>query len=144
MKKLPKTEHASGLSTSLLLRTDFSDDAAWESLCTAIQEPDPVYGFQALVTCISDRDYDGLTVEQLISLVPEDMTFLFVADRIALTHPERPILVVDLYHEPGRTFRVIPTSMGAVENNLNLANMDFYELADCAGPDGIFRGIPES
>src|SRR5262249_9500733 len=123
---------------------DFSDDAAWDSIGAAIQEPDPLYGFQAYVTCISDRDYEGLTVEQLIPLVPEEMTFIFIADWIALTHPERPILVADLYHEPGRTFRVIPAAMWAVENNLSLANMDFYELADHAGPDGIFRGIPEN
>jgi hypothetical protein len=144
MKPIPRTEHPSGQSMSLVLRTDFSDDAAWDSICVSVQEPDPEYGFQALVTCISDRDYDGLTVERLISLVPGEMTFIFVADRMALTHPERPILAVDLHREPGRTFRVIPTCMWAVENNLNLANMDFYELADCADPDGIFRSIPES
>jgi hypothetical protein len=32
--------------------------------------------------------------------------------------------------------------MWAVENNRSLANMDFHELADYAGPDGILRGIP--
>jgi hypothetical protein len=32
VKKLPKSEN------SLVLRTDFSDDSAWESICAAIRE----------------------------------------------------------------------------------------------------------
>ncbi len=31
MKKIPKTKH------SLMIRTDFSDDQLWESLCAAAQ-----------------------------------------------------------------------------------------------------------
>ena len=140
MKTLPKTEDSSGLLVSLVLRTDFSDDAAWESLCAAMEARDDEFGFQAQAQCISDRDYDGLTVEQILPLVPDGMRFLFIADRIALADPEHPILVVDLDDESGRTFRVIPTFMWAVENNLSLANIDFYEMADSADPDGILRG----
>jgi hypothetical protein len=44
--------------------------------------------------------------------------------------------------ELGRTFRVIPSEMWDVENNLSLANMDFPEFAGSTGPDGIFRGFP--
>ncbi|HET7601047.1 MAG TPA: hypothetical protein VFK09_12185 [Gemmatimonadales bacterium] len=51
--------------------------------------------------------------------------------------------MVDLYAEPGRTFRVVPRETWAVENNLSIANMDFAEFADRADPDGIFRGFPE-
>ncbi len=67
---------------------------------------------------------------------------MFIVDRIALTHPEHPILVVDLYTEPGRTFRVIPAEMWAVENNLSIVNMDFFEFADYVDQDGIYRGFP--
>ena len=137
MKELPKTEDA------LVLRTDFSDDAAWEKVCTAIREP--VGEFRANVDCISDRAYDGLTVEQLLALAKQgpDRTFAFLVDGAALTRPDHPILVVDLGDEPGRTFRVIPSEMWGVENNLSLANMDFHEFADNADPDGVFRGFPE-
>ena len=128
---------------SLLLRTDFSDDAAWAALCEAVQIPSEE-GFQANLDCISDPAYDGLTVEQLVKLVPKggDRAFAFVADRIALTEPEQPVLVVDLYDEPGRTFRVIPREMWGVENNLSIANMDYSEFADSADADGVFRGFP--
>jgi len=126
---------------ALMLRTDFSDDAAWESICAAAAR-ESADGFRASVNCVSDRQYNGLTVDRLLSTLAEGThSFIFVVDRVALTHPERPILVVDLYAEPGRTFRVIPEAMWGVENNLSLSNMDFHEFADCVGPDGIFRGL---
>src|SRR5262245_14554002 len=113
MRKLPKTENA------LLLRTDFSDDAAWAALCAAAQAR-TADGFQAYLTCVSDPVFDGLTVEELVALAPKggDHTFAFLADRTALADPEQPVLVVDLYEQPGRTFRVIPRELSAVENNL--------------------------
>jgi hypothetical protein len=40
-------------------------------------------------------------------------------------------------------FRVIPSQMWSVENNLSIANMDFFEFADAVGDDGIFRGFPK-
>jgi hypothetical protein len=138
VKKLPKSDN------SLLLRTDFSDDAAWADLCEAVQLPSEE-GFQARLNCISDPAYNGLTVAQLVALAPKggDHTFAFIADRVAITNPDRPVLVVDLYDEPGRTFRVIPREMWGVENNLSIANMDYSEFADNADPDGVFRGFPQ-
>src|SRR5437588_9978593 len=101
VKTLPKSDN------SLLLRTDFSDDSAWAALCEAVQVPSEE-GFQAHLDFISDPVYDGLTVDQLAKLAPKggdhNPAFAFIADRIALTDPERPVLVVDLYDEPGRTF----------------------------------------
>jgi hypothetical protein len=138
MKDLPET------GNSLLLRTDFSDDTAWVALCHAARS-ESEEGFQARLECVSDPAYDGLTTEQLVILArkTDNLSFVFLADRVALTNPERPILVVDLYDEPGRTFRVIPCEMWGVENNLSLANMDYSEFADNVDPDGIFRGFPQ-
>ena len=136
MKKLPNTKDTP------VVRTDFSDDAAWESICSAIRRP--VGEFRAFIDCISDPAYEGLNVQQLVSLVPSDFghNVLFVVDRTALTHPESPVLVVDLGRERGRTFRVVPREMWGVENNLSISNMDFYEFADNVDPDGIFRDFP--
>jgi hypothetical protein len=138
MKKLPKTENG------LVIRTDFSDDSAWEAVRTAIRAaggelPD-------FVTYISDPAYQGLTVNQLTELVPEgaEPTYVFMVDHTTLTHPDHPILVVDLYSERGRTFRALPSEMFSIEANLSLANMDFDEFADNVDPDGIFRGFPEA
>ena len=139
MKKLPQSDN------SLLLRTDFADDAAWTALCEAVRVPSED-GFQAGVDCISDPAFDGLTIEQLIALAAQSghYSFVFIVDRLALTDPEMPVLVVDLYDEPGRTFRVIPGEMWGVENNLSIANMDYAEFAENADPDGVFRGFPRT
>jgi hypothetical protein len=136
--KLPEPDQ------SLLLRTDFSDDAAWTALCDAVRAPSEE-GFQAGVPCISDLACNGLTVEQLMNELQKsgDRTFAFVADRTALTVRGWPVLVVDLYDQPGRTFRVIAREMWGVENNLSIANMDFSEFADNVDPDGVFRGFPK-
>lgn len=138
MKHIPETKNA------LVLRTDFSDDAGWASICAAIREP--VGEFKAYVDFLNDPEYDGITTEQLRALIPQGSKhpFIFIVDRIALFHPDHPLLVVDLYTEPGRKFRVIPSEMGGVENNLSIANMDFAEFADVVDREGVFRGFPES
>jgi hypothetical protein len=142
VKQLPN------IANSLLLRTDFSDDAAWASLCAAARQPN-ADGFTAYVTCISDQTYDGLTVPQLVALAPQGdqsgrQTFAFIADQRTFSDPERPVLVVDLYDRPGRTFRVIPREMWSVENNLSISNMDYDEFAKSVDSDGVFRGFPQA
>jgi hypothetical protein len=58
-------------------------------------------------------------------------------------HDERPDdLVLDLneYNEQvGRTFRAVPRQVEPITVNLALANMSFFEFADSADPDGVFR-----
>lgn len=135
MKNIPQTENA------LVLRTDFSDDAAWEAVCAAIVEG--VDGFCAYVDFLSDREYDRATSEQVLRVVPQpyEHTFMFIVDHITLSRPDHPILVLDLYAEPGRAFRVIPSRAGSIESNLSIANMDFEDYADSVDPDGVFRGF---
>lgn len=138
MKPLPISDQ------TLLLRTDFSNDAAWASLYAAIKQPSEE-GFLAYVDCISDPDYADLTTEELLTQSEgSNRGFTLIADRRTLTDPELPILVLDLTDQPGRIFRVIPRELWGVENNLSLANMDYHEFADCADPDGVFRGFPDS
>ena len=137
MNPVPKTKDC------LVLRTDFSDDAAWSALSAAIQEQ--VGEFRAQVTPLSDRTFNGATVEDVARLAAEaGHTFIFIADQVALTHPEHPVLVVDLTNMPGSTFRVIPSEAWSVENNLSLGNMDFDEFASAVDGDGVFRGFRET
>jgi len=137
MKKLPSTRE------SLVLRTDFSDTAAWQKICQTIQQPQTEDEFRANVECISDPAFTGSSVENIVSLsTGSERTFVFLVDSEALSNPQHPILVVDLYRQPGRTFRVIPSEMWGVENNLSLANMDFDEFANAVDEDGVFRGFP--
>ena len=55
--------------------------------------------------------------------------------------PQRTLLVVDRLHERGRWFRVTLEEAWAVENNLSLFNMDFFEFASAVDDDGVFRGF---
>jgi hypothetical protein len=126
---------------SLVLRTDYSDDAAWERLSAAIRAPDGE--FRANVASVSDPTLEGLDVEQVIAVLPADFerSFIFIVDEATIRHAEHPLLVVDLFEERGRTFRVIPSAMWSVENNLSIANMDFHEFAESVQADGVFRGF---
>lgn len=68
-------------------------------------------------------------------------SFLLIADAAAVGRDVHAVLVVDLVDEPGRSFRAAPGEAQSVENNLSLANMDFFEFAESVGPDGVFRGF---
>jgi len=140
MKGLPTANS----DRSLFLRTDFSDDVAWEALCVAIQEPS-IEGFVASFDYVNDPIYAGLGVEELLNLRPDEAGhyFLYVADAKCFANSECPILVVDLYTDPGRTIRVIQSEVCGVENNLSISNMDFEDFEDEAGPDGVFRGFTD-
>jgi hypothetical protein len=133
LKNIPETENA------LVLRTDFSDDALWKAVCTAIREP--VDGFLAYVDFLDDPEYDCVTAGQVVGALPPDYehTFIFIVDAVTLSGPDHPILVVDLLDEPGRTFRVIPSCAGSIENNLSIANMGFEDFAESVDSDGVYR-----
>jgi hypothetical protein len=125
------------IERAFALRTDFSDEGAWKSLCAAIRDTDAGLNF------INDAKYDGVTPDQLPLLLPQDssLAFVFILDRIALLHPEHPILIVDLLDTPGRAFRAIISEIKNIESNLSIANMGFDEFAEAVGHDGIFRGF---
>jgi hypothetical protein len=130
-------------SGTLVIRTDFAHQAEWDAIREAIMEPQTPDGFTPSVQFVDDRKYEGLAVSQLLDLAPADAAFLaFLVDHQALTHPDRPVLTVNIWQRDGRTFRVIPSEMWGVENNLSLQNMDWEEFANSVGEDGVFRGFP--
>ncbi len=57
-----------------------------------------------------------------------------------MTHPERPILCIDI-DMPHDIFRVIPEALWSAENNLSIANMGFEEFVEATGAEGIYRGF---
>jgi hypothetical protein len=130
---------------SLVIRTDFSDDSIWNELKSAITQRDPVHGFQANVEFVDDTKYAGVTTAGVLELFPEgsNHSFVFLVDSKTIRSPEHPVLCIELFDERGRTFRVVPSLIWGVENNLAIANMDFAEFADNADEDGVFRGFPE-
>lgn len=144
-----------GLDVSLVIRTDFSHPQEWIEVQVAIAEPQTEDGFTAFVTFVDQREYEGIMPSELLEMVPADVhhAVAFLVDTEALTHPDRPILVVNLYDyvedledqgkgpQYGATFRVVPSEIWSIQNNLTISNMDWKEFADNVDGDGIFRGF---
>ena len=136
--KLPDYDYA------LVIRTDFSDDAAWEQLCSVVKQPRFEYETRAPLECIDDESCSGLAPGDVASVLPAGSyrPFVFLADAQTISQAEHALLAVDLSEVPGRTMRVIPTEAGTVAANLILANMEFTEFAISVDPDGVYRGFP--
>jgi hypothetical protein len=128
-----------------LVLTCFENPEAWKSIREQVRAPVPAHGgpFQANVQFIDDSSFQGLSTGDLLARLPPGyrQSFLLVADAVTLASAEFPILVIDLRRQRGRTFRAIPSAIQSIENNLSIANMDFFEFADAADADGIFRGF---
>jgi hypothetical protein len=130
----------------VLVRTWFGDDAAWESLVEEVQTPSED-GFLANVTPVDDPAFEGLSVEALREKQTEGPIVSFLADETTLTSAEHPVLAVwvlprrDGDQRDLAPFRVVPANLWSVENNINLANMDWVDFTSSAGGDGVFRGF---
>ena len=140
MKQIPETENA------LVLRTDFSNQAVWERICAIIQKPVGIFRFRANVDFVDDVEYTGVTKDQLLELIPKDYNhnFIVVVDQTAISLPDYPLLIVDLYERSGGEFRAIPSQIQSIENNLSIANMDFEEFAESIDESVVFRGLPKT
>lgn len=121
-----------------VVRTDFSSDEEWQAVQEKIYAP--VGEFRASVSFIDDRAYDAAQVLDLVRCASElAHDFLLVADKRTFEDPESSLLVLDLEPPAGRTFRVAPSSVWAVEANLTTGNESFDDFLDQLDPDGVFR-----
>jgi hypothetical protein len=138
LTQISETENA------LVLRTDFSNQAVWERICAMIRKPVGIFRFRANVEFVDDIEYSDITKDQLLELIPKDYnhSFIIAADRTAISYPDHPLLIIDLYGRSGREFRAIPSQVQGIKNNLSIANMDFEEFAESVDEDGVFRGFP--
>lgn len=138
-----ETVQTSEEQKTLVIRTDFGNDSIWETLCYNIMNPQSELKFTPYVEFISDKKYNALTPEQVQKILPTNYNeaIVFIVDNKTMTQSDNPVVCIDLEVEKGRMFRIIPSEMWGVENNVRIANMDFYEFADQVDEDGIFRGF---
>jgi hypothetical protein len=140
MPTLPRTD------SSLLVRTDFASDDAWQHLSDEAQRENED-GFRAYIETVSDPAFDAARWEAIRAAVPvtdNGASVLFIADDVTLGSPEHPILVVSIGGRSGEPpFRTLPSELWAIENNLNIANMDWQEFAGAVDEDGVFRGFDD-
>lgn len=124
---------------TLLIRTDFSDQDAWNALRAAVTKPNED-DFLADVHFVDDPAYRDVTAEELAaSLAP--YTLVIVADRVAMTSPGLPLLSIYRAEEGSEQLRVIAEELWSIENNISIANMDWDEFTSAADEDGVFRGF---
>jgi hypothetical protein len=126
---------------SLLVRTNFTDDAVWAKLCALAQAPSQD-DYRAELICISDPRLAKVAPKTVAKQVYQDLghSAVFVADDRAMNDPEHPILCVSADDAVVATFRVVPEEIWAPENNLRIANLDFADFANAADAGGVFRG----
>lgn len=153
------TKSVGATQNAPVVRTDFSDDAAWRAIGENILRLDPqlqkaidvMKAFNpstaaaetpAFVDLIDDRQYAGMTPEQLLALVPETAKYdcLYIVDAQTVSQPEHPVLVVDVRRQRGRTFRTVPSEIQIIESNLSISNVDWEDFADDVDASGVFRG----
>ena len=140
-----------------LLRTDFTDDDAWERVVAAVAAPahfgydvgdDDLDddGYTPNVRPISEPAYAGLTGPDIATAWDVDAVgYVLLADSVTMaaarTSGDPTLVYVDLYDERGRAFRCPVQEVASIEANLAIANMDFEDFAGAVAPDGVFRGF---
>jgi hypothetical protein len=158
MNALPETDQ------TLLIRTDFSDDKIWEEVRSAASQPgpdfqealglvsevqaaagEPLDSIETNLHIVTDRDYAGATVEQLLEALDDSahQILMIVVDATAIRDPDHPVLIVDLGEQPGRTFRALPSCVFEIESNLSIGNMDWEEFVNGVDDNGVYRGFGE-
>lgn len=159
-----------GSERTPLIRTDFSDDTAWNLVMAEVtklvdfgsEDPDadPDYdGYTPNVTPIDDRAFAGVTGETLArAFIATDETYGYaiLVDARSMAEAraggELTVVYVDLsVADPadaelfptfrGRNFRCAVSEFASNGGNLSIANMDFHEFADNTNADGVFRGF---
>jgi hypothetical protein len=136
MPRLPQ------VTDSLLVRTDFSSERMWALVCAEAKRTND-HGFQAYVTTISDRWFDGAPWQAIVSEVPANdrgAAVLFIADTETLAEPQYPVLAVSLRKEHGAPFRCVAAELATVESSLNVDKLGWADFASQVGIDGVFRG----
>jgi hypothetical protein len=141
---------------TLLVRTDFADDDAWNLVrdeATREYGPD---GFRAYIEPVSDPRWANAPWPAVKAAAPTSEagpSVLFIADSSTFASPDHLVLVVDLQDKflpvadfpeiaDRVPFRCTPSALWDVENNLNIANLDWEDYAGIAADDGgVYRGF---
>ncbi|MGN5631725.1 DUF6924 domain-containing protein [Streptomyces sp. AC154] len=144
----------------LVIRTDFSDDEAWNAVVEELHRPwGPGGEFAAVVQLIDSPAWSEATADEVLAVVvDEDLVVVFLADRGTMKSPARALLALstvwedvsgldpvyyqELIESPDpREFRALPAAVHGVQVDLALGNVDFAEYAGAASaePDQALR-----
>lgn len=126
----------------LVIRTFFKKNSDWIIITRKLTASYEM-GFKAYVDLLNDKTYEGLTSDRLIKngIGKYKHGFIFLADSITFSDSENTVICIDLVDNPGKSFRVIPSELWSIENNLSINNMDFIEFYESCDENGVFRGF---
>jgi hypothetical protein len=125
----------------LVIRTYFLSNEDWVSISTKLNKKYEM-GFKAYVEFLNDRNYENAKIVEIVAQASSNYNhdFIFVADSMTFTTSDNSVLCIDLYDVIGRSFRVIPSELWSVENNLTISNMDFSDFYNSCDDLGVYRG----
>ncbi|MEU8682159.1 hypothetical protein [Streptomyces sp. NPDC048611] len=145
--KAPKIQSKAG--GIVVIRTCSTNPEAWQSLQNFLDKG-AEDGGGINVTSIDNSAYNGLTADQLRTLVDRDdedwphHRILLIADDQALATPDFPLLAVDNPPgEPTPSFRIPKAHLENFVVNMDLGNTFFSDWSRDADEDGIYRGTAD-
>ncbi|RCV53798.1 DUF6924 domain-containing protein [Marinitenerispora sediminis] len=119
--------------TDLIVRTDFSDDAAWETLLATVYRPGdggPIDDFGDYIDVVDDPVFEGATPEQVMAVLREWGEVVLIADGATMRDPGHRVLAVPLEGRIGCAFRLDPDKVGTMVANLSIGNQDVEDYMD--------------
>jgi hypothetical protein len=158
MRELPSGDSREDFAV-LVVRTDYSDDLAWQAVVDELMRPWGSLQQEADVQFVNDPEWSGADVSELLAAAAGDeyLSVVFLVDGITIREGQRTLLAVNVPCEDewgddeesqewaalGRPFRITPQEVHGLHVDRALGNMDFEEYAEVAqqAPDGIFRGF---
>ncbi|MFI5689985.1 DUF6924 domain-containing protein [Streptomyces sp. NPDC051636] len=158
----------SGLSernefSAVIIRTDFTDEAAWREMTAELERSSHYDGDPADSYDVVDApELDGADTDAILAAISEpwgQLSVVFVADSTTMRADHHALLAVttmtredfdddededyEAMVEFGREFRTVPRGVHSIHANLELANMDFQDYSSSAHEDseGVFRSF---
>ena len=135
---------------AVVLRTDYSDEAAWRALRDVFHAGHDTDRPPLLV---ENTAWADAAVDEVLAAGTgrRDLDVVFVADRTALADPEHKVLAVTVTGERSagarpatrRAFRIVPAWVTMLDDSLAIGALRFEDFAEAAAQDseGAFRGF---
>lgn len=155
MKALPAVTGRDAFA-ALIVRTDYSDEGAWQSVRAELSEPWGDGDYEPLVHVVDDPAWAEATADEVVVAVSadEDLSVVFLADRTTMRSAHRALLAVAVltreecesdeeFEAYGGSVRAVPSGIHDIHANLSIANLDFADVTDAArtDPEGVFRSF---
>ncbi|MFJ9558847.1 DUF6924 domain-containing protein [Streptomyces fuscichromogenes] len=151
--------HKIGHMDAVVVRTDYTDEAAWHVVRSALVGPTDFDEPTPFV--VDDPVWSGAGAQEVLAAVAADeylseyLSSVFIADRTTMRGRHHAFLAVttvtrETYEDDedfeattkfGREFRTEPRGVHEIHANLELANMGFEDFSSSAhdDPEKVFR-----